>query len=409
MINFWEKFRANSEPFFALAPMEAVTDVVFRETVAESFQIAKKPEIAPPIFFTEFTNAASFASEKGEFSTRGRLTFSPDEVAGNHENAADFCANFPDAQAQDFDERRFLVAQIWGTKPADFRAMTAELFARGFSGVDLNMGCPDKNVVHHGAGSGLTERPELAVELIRAAQNGWLDFAKKRIAEDENFAQEFSKNLSVIAKKIAKIDSEKLRENLDTTRFPVSVKTRLGARKPDEFRGWLPKILAENPANLSIHLRTRKEMSKVPAHFELIPEILKLRANISPQTLLTVNGDISSRKQAQNLRAQNPKIDGFMIGRGVFNNPFVFADIEPTRAQLFELLRFQLRKYDEFREIVRIGDQILTRKFDPLKHFFKVYTNGFPGAKKLREEMMAAKTTIEVRKILDDFEKNSAD
>ena len=126
-------------------------------------------------------------------------------------------------------------------------------------------------------------------------------------------------------------------------------------------------------------------MSKVPAHFELIPEILKLRANISPQTLLTVNGDISSRKQAQNLRAQNPKIDGFMIGRGVFNNPFVFADIEPTRAQLFELLRFQLRKYDEFREIVRIGDQILTRKFDPLKHFFKVYTNGFPGAKKLRE------------------------
>lgn len=111
--NFWAKL---PEPFFILAPMEAVTDVVFRHVVAEAAR--------PDIFFTEFTNTNSYCSPKGEHSTRGRLTFTEDEQP--------------------------IVAQIWGSKPEYFRQMSIGMKEKGFAGIDINMGCPDKSVVAGG-------------------------------------------------------------------------------------------------------------------------------------------------------------------------------------------------------------------------------------------------------------------
>ncbi|MFZ2560093.1 MAG: tRNA-dihydrouridine synthase family protein [Candidatus Nanoperiomorbaceae bacterium] len=370
--DFWH---AIDQPFFILAPMEAVTDVVFRQTIWRAGEIAVRDhggsliDNEPDIMMSEFTNTASFVSEKGKFSTRGRLTFTPDETKNG----------------------RHLVAQIWGKNPTNFREMSHQLFERGFSGVDINMGCPDKNVVAGGAGAGLIDTPETASEIIRATQNGFYDYLRQQ------------------SPRLAVLNDDKIRQIIPTTTIPISVKTRLGLRRADEFRIWLPTILHERPTNLTVHLRSRKEMSKVPAHYELIAEILKLRDEVSPQTLLTINGDISSKAQALKLRDQhvyhNSKIDGFMIGRGVFNNPFTFTSISaPTRAQLFELLRFQLDKYDEFQDIGEWQGKIIMRKFDPLKHFFKIYANGFSGAKKLRETMMNAQTTIEVRQLLDQFE-----
>jgi tRNA-dihydrouridine synthase len=296
--------------------MEAVTDVVFRHVVAKAAR--------PDIFFTEFTNASSYCSPAGIHSTRGRLTFTPDEHP--------------------------MVAQIWGKNPEEFAQMARGLKEMGYKGIDINMGCPDKSVVKNGAGSGLIRTPEVAAALIEAAKEGGL---------------------------------------------PVSVKTRLGYSSTEEWHDWLAHILRQDIVNLTIHLRTRKEMSKVDAHFELIADIKKLRDEIAPQTLLTINGDIRDRQHGLEL-AEKYGVDGIMIGRGVFHNPFAFETEkrEHSREELISLLNLQLDLFDKYSE------ELEPRKFEPLKRFFKIYIRDFPGASELREQLMHTKSTDEVRAIL---------
>lgn len=314
MKNFWNDL---PRPFFILAPMEAVTDVVFRHVVAS----AAKPDI----FFTEFTNASSYCSPQGAHSTRGRLAFTEDEHP--------------------------MVAQIWGNKPEQFSQMAKGLAEMGYMGIDINMGCPDKAVVKGGSGSALIKQPELAAELIAAAKEGGL---------------------------------------------PVSVKTRLGYSNTDEWKEWLAHILRQDVVNLTIHLRTRKEMSKVDAHFEMIPQIKKLRDEIAPQTLLTINGDVRDRQHGEEL-VEKYGIDGVMIGRGVFTNPYAFETTPQTHSkeELLELLRLQLDLHDKYSK--ELGE----RKFEPLKRFFKIYVREFDGASELRDKLMHAKTTEEVRQLLN--------
>ncbi|MDD3035648.1 MAG: tRNA-dihydrouridine synthase [Candidatus Saccharimonadaceae bacterium] len=320
MNDFWEKL---PKPFFVLAPMEGVTDIVFRHVILSAAR--------PDVFFTEFVNATSFCSEKGEHSTRGRLAFTDDEQP--------------------------IVAQIWGNKPDEFAKMSIALAERKFSGIDINMGCPDKAVVKIGSGSALIRTPELAGELITATKTGGL---------------------------------------------PVSVKTRLGDVKPEEWNDWLAYLLEQDITNLTIHLRTRKEMSKVGAHYELIQGIKKLRDEISPQTLLTINGDIRDRQHGEEL-AKEYGIDGIMIGRGVFENPFAFEKElrKHSREELIDLLKLHLDLHDKY------SFEFESRKFDPLKHFFKVYIRNFEGASELRTKMMAAKSTDEVRNVLNNFERTN--
>ena len=314
MKNFWNEL---PRPFFILAPMEAVTDVVFRHVVASAAR--------PDIFFTEFTNASSYCSPQGAHSTRGRLAFTEDEHP--------------------------MVAQIWGNKPEQFSQMAKGLAEMGYMGIDINMGCPDKAVVKGGSGSALIKQPELAAELIAAAKEGGL---------------------------------------------PVSVKTRLGYSNTDEWKEWLTHILRQDVVNLTIHLRTRKEMSKVDAHFEMIPQIKKLRDEIAPQTLLTINGDIRDRQHGEEL-VEKYGIDGVMIGRGVFTNPYAFETTPQTHSkeELLELLRLQLDLHDKYSK--ELGE----RKFEPLKRFFKIYVREFDGASELRDKLMHAKTTEEVRQLLN--------
>jgi tRNA-dihydrouridine synthase len=314
MNNFWHDL---PQPFFILAPMEAVTDVVFRHVVTS----AAKPDI----FFTEFTNTASYCSPAGAHSTRGRLTFTPDEQP--------------------------MVAHIWGDKPEHFAKMSRGMKELGFSGIDINMGCPAPNVASKGKGSGLIRRADVAAEIIAAAKEGGL---------------------------------------------PVSIKTRLGYSSLDEWRPWLTHILEQDIANLSIHLRTRKEMSKVDAHFELIPEIKKLRDEIAPNTLLTINGDIKNRRQGLEL-VEKYGVDGVMIGRGIFHNPFAFEveQKEHTRDELIGLLNTHMDLFDKY------SVELEPRKFEPLKRFFKIYIRDFPGASELREQLMHTKTTDEVRALIN--------
>ena len=292
MKNFWDEL---PRPFFILAPMEAVTDVVFRHVIADAAR--------PDVFFTEFTNSHSYCSPKGEHSTRGRLAFTEDEQP--------------------------IVAHIWGDNPEFFSKMSIGMREAGFSGIDINMGCPAPNVARKGAGSGLIKRPELAAELIAAAKTGGL---------------------------------------------PVSVKTRLGYSRVDEFTDWISHLLRQDIVNLTIHLRTKKEMSKVDAHWDLIPEIKKLRDEIAPQTLLTINGDILDRQMGQEL-IDTYGVDGVMIGRGVFKNPFAFETTprQHDKDELIGLLNMQLDLHDEYSKT--LGE----RRFDPLKRFFKIYIREFYG------------------------------
>ncbi|NLY80626.1 MAG: tRNA-dihydrouridine synthase [Lysinibacillus sp.] len=319
--NFW---RDLPRPFFVLAPMEDVTDVVFRHVVSKAGR--------PDVFFTEFANTDSYCHPEGEKSVRGRLLFTEDEQP--------------------------IVAHIWGDKPEYFKQMSIGMADLGFKGIDINMGCPVPNVASRGKGAGLIQRPEVAAEIIEAAKAGGL---------------------------------------------PVSVKTRLGYSNINEWEEWLTHVLKQDIANLSIHLRTRKEMSQVPAHWELIPEIKKLRDRIAPNTLLTINGDIPDRLVGLEL-AKKYDIDGIMIGRGIFKNPFAF-EVEPKEHTVIEylnLLKYHLDLHDQYIEEI-------PRSITALHRFFKIYVKGFRGASELRNQLMNTKTSDEVRQLIDDFEKNMQD
>lgn len=315
--NFWNDL---PKPFFVLAPMEDVTDVVFRHVIAKAAR--------PDVFFTEFTNTESYCHSDGRESLRGRLMFTEDEQP--------------------------LVAHIWGDEPEYFETMSYGLKEMGFAGIDINMGCPAPNVFKHGRGSGLILRPEVAADIIQASKASGL---------------------------------------------PVSVKTRLGHAKVSEWKEWLSHLLNQDIVNLTIHLRTKVEMSKVDAHWELIPEIMNLRDEIAPDTLITINGDIPDYQKGMEL-ATKYNVDGVMIGRGVFHNPFAFEkeakDHSPQ--ELLGLFRYHLDLYDRY-----VKEEPRLRKI--IKRFYKIYVRDFRGSKELRVALMDTNSTDEARQLLDKFEK----
>lgn len=329
MNNVWNEL---PHGFTVLAPMEGVTDVIFRQVVAKAGR--------PDLFFTEFTNVSSFASEKGRANALERLEVVESDTP--------------------------IVAQIWGKNPDHFAELAGALADLGFAGLDINMGCPDRHVNAAGGGAAMIRTPELAVECLNQARKA--------------------------------------------TNLPVSIKTRLGYTYVDEYREWLPTLLKERPAALTVHLRTRKEMSKVPAHFELIPNIAGLVKNFSPETKLVINGDIKDLAQVYELGAKYPQVDGWMIGRGVFENPYCFTNHVATQAELLELLNYHLDLFDaKDAELKLQRAQALSEgldaevrglAFEPLKRFFKVYLHSFPGAGELRAKLMECKNTREVRRVL---------
>lgn len=294
--------------------------MAFRQVIAKAGR--------PDLFYTEFTNVSSFASEKGRHNALERLKVAETDAP--------------------------IIAQIWGKNPDHFSELSSALQSLGFSGVDLNFGCPDKHVNKAGGGAAMIKTPELAVEC----------YQKVKAA----------------------------------TNLPVSIKTRLGFTYLDEYKTWLPTLLNEHPAALTVHLRTRKEMSKVAAHYELIPEIIKMRAEISPETKLIINGDIKDRAAALELHQKFPEVDGFMIGRGVFQNPFCFTDHIGTHDELMELLKLHLDCHEEM--FASAGDESAHYPYEPLKHFYKIYINNFPGASDLRAKLMETHSIAEAREIL---------
>ncbi len=290
----------------------------------------------PDLFFTEFVNVDGLQSP-GRTRLLKKLRFTAGETR--------------------------LVAQLWGLKPENFQK-TAEQIADGtfarefglpegvnFVGIDLNMGCPAKSEVNSGACAALIKNPELAVRIIKATQAG-------------------------------------------AGHLPVSVKTRLGFNEVDF--SWHELLLHQNLSMLTVHGRTRKEMSKVPARWEDINYVRELRDRIAPQTIIVGNGDVESREQGEELAARY-KLDGIMVGRGVFHDPYVFAAKSPwqdiTREERIAL----------YAKHVKLFAETWTGKDRPvvtLNKFCKIYINGFDGAKELREKLMNAGSAAELLELL---------
>ncbi len=300
-------------PFLVLAPMEDVTDTVFRRMIARH---------APfDLYFTEFVNVDGLQSAGRHASIR-RLKFEAEEQP--------------------------LIAQIWGANPENYYKTTLELVEMGFVGVDINMGCPAKDVVKKGCGGGMIGQPERAVEIIKAVQ-------------------------------------EAARGKL-----PVSVKTRIGLK--EYTPAWIETVLAQDLNMLTVHLRTVKEMSLVPAHWQLMSEVKELRDRIAPETALVGNGDVRNRQHAEAL-AREYSIDGVMIGRGIFHDPFAaFADSPWAEKSRVEKLAMYREHVELFQEAWQ-GDY---RPIAPLNKFCKTYINGFPGAKEVRERLMHCRSSDEL-------------
>ncbi len=320
MNSFWQSL---PKPFTVLAPMDGVTDVVFRKIITE---IGK-----PDVLFTEFT------------MTDGLVSVGRERVAER--------LLFDKAQQP-------LVAQIWGTKPEHFYLVAKELQTLGFAGIDINMGCPDRTVVRNGACSALIKNPRLAIEIIQATKEG-------------------------------------------AGTLPVSVKTRLGFEKK-ELETWITVLLEQRLPALTVHLRTVRELSKVPAHWDEMKKISKLRDQISPKTVIIGNGDIMSLEEVTEKYKQYD-CEGVMIGRGIFVNPWMFSKhidiktITPTKRidyYLHHIALFEKQWQGE-------------KNFALLKKFAKTYINNFSEASLFREKLMETTTINELKETLQDYHQKS--
>lgn len=304
-------------PFFVLAPMANVTDAAFRRIIAENGK--------PDVMYTEFVSANGLMSP-GQAILLKDLLYS--------------------------DSERPIVAQLFTSNP-DILYQAAQLIEKlGFDGLDINMGCPDKNVMKQGAGASLIKNPPLARELIKAAKAG-------------------------------------------APSLPILVKTRIGDTK-NILSTWLPELLAEQPAVVTIHARTRKEMSKVPARWETVREAVQLAHGSG--TLIVGNGDVIDMEDGRR-KAAATGCDGVMIGRGIFGNPWLFNPQKTSATvSIDERLTMMIKHTKLFLEL--LGD---IKSFHIMRKHYKAYAHGFDGAKELRVELMKTEGIEEVEAVVQKF------
>ena len=309
-MNFWEGLQ---KPIMILAPMEGVTDTVFRQIVSS---VGK-----PDVFFTEFVPVDAILSKAQDKILEKSLKYD--------------------------DIERPIVAQIWGTDPKKFYHSAKLLKKMGFDGIDINMGCPVKDVIKKGACSALIKNPKLAQEIILATIKG-------------------------------------------ANGLPVSVKTRIGFSEI-ETENWVRVLLQTPIAALTLHLRTVYEMSRVPAHWEEIEKAIKIRNELKSQAKIIGNGDIKTLAEARD-KCERYGVDGVMVGRGIFENVWVFnSKIDPEKITPKQKVELLLNHLILFKKVW--GD---TKNFGIMKKFVKCYVNNFNGATEEREILMATKNLTDL-------------
>ena len=245
------------------------------------------------------------------------------------------------------ESERPIVAQLFGANPETMVYAAKYAASLGYDGIDINMGCPDRSIEKQGAGAAMMKHPEDAPAIIAAARESGL---------------------------------------------PVSVKTRIGYNH-ESLDEWLPILLKENLPALTVHLRTRKEMSLVAAHWELAERVVGLRDKFAPDTLILGNGDVRDLADAKE-KAANGGWDGIMLGRAIFGNPWVFTGRELSDISREERLAALLQLAEYF-------DALRPKKsVHILKKHFKAFVNGWPGAAEFRAELMEAEDIAALRAII---------
>lgn len=358
--NFWQSL---PQPFVGLAPMDGITDQPFRKIVAKYAQ--------PDVIFTEFVN-----------------------VEGLCHSIKRLLPAFMYDKSQ-----RPIVAQLYGKTPEFFRQSTILVAELGFDGVDINMGCPSKNVAGGGAGAGLIKNPDLAVKIIKAVQQGvedWVNGAK--LSDCPDFSAKFLQA------------AKELRSNLflsslpERPLLPVSVKTRLGYEEP-ELENWITTLLQTQPSVLTVHGRTYRQSFTGQADWEMIGEVAKLAKKMDSQTLILGNGDVQDYQQGVEL-AKQYDLAGVLIGRSVQGNPFVFAKDDDFK---------KLSDLDKAKQLAKIAlehvklyeEEFCHREkfnFFPMRKHLAWYIKGLPQAKEIRIKLVRTNSSQEVKQVLKQFD-----
>lgn len=364
-MNFWQDL---PKPIMAVAPMADVTDAAFRRMIAKYSAHERKDGTVggPDVMWTEFVAAD------------GLVRATPE---GKEKLKADLIYS---------EEERPIVAQLFSSTEAHMEYAAALCRELGFDGVDINMGCPDRSIEKQGCGSAMIKTPEVAARIITAAKRG------ARMGEADG--------------------------------IPVSVKTRLGYNE-DEVETWIPAVLEAQPAALTVHCRTRKEMSKVPARWDRLARVVELRDRISLETIVLGNGDVLSLQDAT-AKVSESGADGAMIGRALFGNPWFFHPHKrlpvhltalPTKGVNRETLYITadaeagiefISLEERLRVLVehtRVFEELLGFKsFNIMKKHYKAYVNSFPRAAELRADLMErAKDADDVERIIATFLKDA--
>jgi nifR3 family TIM-barrel protein len=290
---------------------------------------------APDVFWTEFVSA------DGIYHTREMKKMTDEE-------------NPLMRDLQFSGSEHPIVAQLFTSQPEMMR-YTAKLVADlGFDGVDINMGCPDRAIERQGCGSAMIKSPEKAVAVIRAAQ--------------------------------------------EASGLPVSVKTRVGYNK-ESLDEWLTALLEADPVAITLHLRTRKQMSAVPADWELMKKAVEIRNRVNPKVLLIGNGDVQDLEDGKRKVAE-AGCDGAMIGRGMFGNPWVFAGKKSAEVPLTDKLAALIELAHNFEKISP------PKSFPILKKHIKAFVTGFDGAAELRAKLMEAENALQIEQVIQALDRN---
>jgi tRNA-dihydrouridine synthase len=332
---FWEKLK---KPIVCLAPMADVTDVAFRALIAKYGN--------PDVIWTEFVSADGlFLAPPKDVSNK------TPEYERVEAIALEFGVSRGNPLLHDLlftEKERPIVAQFF-SRDLELMKRAAELaVALGFDGIDINMGCPADVICKQGSGAAMIKEPEHACAIIRATKEG-------------------------------------------AGNTPVSVKTRLGFNKI-EIDTWLPSLFSEYPALVTLHARTRKEMSKVPAQWDKIAYAVELRNSFGSESLLFGNGDVVDFADAHK-KAQESGADGVMIGRGMFGNPWIGTHHVPSLEERLKVLVEHTYLFEYY-----LGN---IKSFNIMKKHYKAYVNGFEGAKELREKLMGTENANEVEHIIN--------
>ncbi|MBY0310299.1 tRNA-dihydrouridine synthase [Patescibacteria group bacterium] len=359
-MNFWQKLPA---PFLVVAPMADVTDAPFRRMIAKYSAHTRTDGTTggPDVMWTEFVAADGLARATPE---------------GKKKLMADLIYTH---------EERPIVAQLFSSDEGHMEYAAALCRELGFDGVDINMGCPDQSIEKQGCGAAMIKSPAKAAAIIEAAKRG------AKMGADDG--------------------------------IPVSVKTRLGYNH-DEVDTWIPHLLAHAPAALTIHARTRKDLSKVPARWERVRAAVLLRDRLGVPTRIIGNGDVLSREDGE-AKLMASGADGAMVGRALFGNPWFFHPTKRLPTRLLALPTHGVNRdtiiandtsaegveyvtlEERLRALVehsRLFKELLPFKnFAVMKKHYKAYVGGFPGAVDLRAELMTKESLVEIEETVNAF------